>query len=96
MKVQAVAMAVAMLVSASAFAGGGGSSSIDIAYLAYRSGLTERQVRMVLGPKVPFVEYRTTYSRARAKLLNVVGSAELDELVSRYRNEVQPSLEAKS
>ena len=95
MKVQAVAMAVAMLVSGAAFAGGG-SSSVDIAYLAERSGLTERQVRMVLGPKVPFVEYRTTYSRARQKLINVVGSAELDELVSRYRGEVQPSLEAKS
>ena len=95
MKVLAVAMAVAMLASGAAFAGGG-SSSIDIAYLAERSGLSERQVRMVLGAKVPFVEYRTTYPRARAKLRNVVGSAELDELVNRYRDEVQPSLEAKS
>jgi len=94
MKVKVLAMVVAMLVCGAASAGGSGS--IDIPYLAERSGLTERQVRMVLGAKVPFVEYRTSYPRARAALRNVVGSAALDELVSRYRDEVQLSLEAKS
>lgn len=50
------------------------AAAVDVASLAERSGLTERQVRMVLGAPSAFVEYRSSYLRATRQLRAIVGS----------------------
>ena len=62
------------------------ASAVDVSALAARSGLTERQVRMVLGAPTSFVEYRTSYWRATRQLRAIVGSERaLRELAEEFR-----------
>jgi hypothetical protein len=44
-----------------ALGAGASARNIDVAALARQTGLTERQVRMVLGAPASYAEYRTSY-----------------------------------
>ena len=61
--------------------------AVDVASLAERSGLTERQVRMVLGAPTSYLEYRASYVRAHRALEALVGRAALRELVDEFQIE---------
>ena len=62
-------------------------AAVDVASLAERSGLTERQVRMVLGAPTSYLEYRASYVRAHRALEALVGRAALRELVDEFQIE---------
>ena len=52
--------------------------------LAQQSGLTTRQVRMVLGAPVSFAEYRTSYDRSYAAVRRALGNEDPRTLAKRY------------
>ena len=67
-------------------AGAASARSPDLAALAAQSGLTERQVRMVLGAPVSFAEYRSSHRDSRDRLRRAVGGREaLSRLAAEYR-----------
>lgn len=73
-------------VSALLAAGAAAARSPDIGALAEQSGLTERQVRMVLGAPVAFAEYRSSYRDSRDRLRRAVGGRDaLSRLAAEYR-----------
>ena len=70
------------------------AAAVDVAALAERSGLTERQVRMVLGAPTAYVEYRPSYARASRKLRAIVGSDRaMRELAEEFQIEQDYSFE---
>jgi hypothetical protein len=76
-----VAVLAAVLLAGGANAG----ERVDIEALAQQSGLTARQVRMVLGAPTAFAEYRTSYRQAREKLRAAIGDEQLESLAASYR-----------
>ena len=61
------------------------AQELDIEALAGQSGLSERQVRMVLGAPVAFAEYRSSYRDSRDRLRRAVGGrGELARLTALY------------
>ena len=48
------------------------ADDVDIEDLAARTGLSERQVRMVLGPRTPYAEYRTSYDMAERRVADAL------------------------
>jgi hypothetical protein len=69
-------------------------AAVDVAALAERSGLTERQVRMVLGAPTAYVEYRPSYARASRKLRAIVGSdGALREIAEEFQIEQEYTFE---
>ncbi len=82
MKTRLLVVLAATLFSTAVAAGG----REDIQTLADQAGLTERQVRMVLGTPTAFSEYRTSYVASKHKLMRAVGGQkELEALAARYR-----------
>lgn len=70
------------------------AAAVDVAALAERSGLTERQVRMVLGAPSAYVEYRSSYWRATRQLRAIVGSDRaMRELAEEFRIEQEYDFE---
>jgi hypothetical protein len=67
---------------------------VDVQALADQSGLSTRQVRMVLGAHVAFAEYRTSFRPAQQKLRAVLGEVQFDELVQRYREQGEVAVAA--
>ena len=68
---------------------------LDIGALAHQSGLSERQVRMVLGAPVAYSEYRTSFRDSRDRLRRAVGGRdELERLVALFE-EAQELVAAK-
>lgn len=65
-----IAAALALPVATNA-AGREGTSSITL--LAQASGLSERQVQMVLGNRTSYAEYRISYDRVDRKFRDAVG-----------------------
>lgn len=53
--------------------------------LAQETGLTQRQVQMILGNRTPFAEYRTSYESSVAKLRASIGKTRYDELMNNKR-----------
>jgi hypothetical protein len=51
-----------------ALAAGASARNIDVTVLARQTGLTERQVRMVLGAPGAYAEYRTSYWTAERRV----------------------------
>ena len=51
-----------------------------VAQLARETGLTERNVRMVLGARTPYAEYRV-YNRVQRQFKNAVGDHNYDRLM---------------
>lgn len=80
MNIRLATLAVALMaVSAPALAGN------PCKQLAQETGLTERQVKMVVGDRTPFAEYRTSYARSVATLRSAIGEARYDELMNNKR-----------
>jgi len=52
-----------------------------VAQLARETGLTERNVRMVLGARTPYAEYRVMYSRVERQFKQAVGEHNYDRLM---------------
>jgi hypothetical protein len=53
----------------------------SVAQLARETGLTERNVRMVLGARTPYAEYRVMYSRVERQFKRAVGEDNYDRLM---------------
>jgi len=92
MKIRLACLAVALMaVSAPSMAGD------NFKQLAQETGLTVRQVQMVLGNRTPFFEYRTSYQASVAKLQAVVGKARYDEMINNGRfAEASPEVKAQA
>lgn len=71
-----------------------GSSRVDVQSLADQTGLTTRQVRMVLGAHIAFAEYRTSYRPAEYKLRQALGNEQFEALVKRYREQGEAAIAA--
>lgn len=67
---------------------------VDVQALADQSGLSTRQVRMVLGAHVAFAEYRTSFRPSQQKLRAALGEVQFDELVQRYREQGEVAVAA--
>ena len=52
-----------------------------VAQLARETGLTERNVRMVLGARTPYAEYRVMYNRVERQFKRAVGEDNYDRLM---------------
>lgn len=52
-----------------------------VAQLARETGLTERNVRMVLGARTPYAEYRVVYNRVQRQFKSAVGDHNYDRLM---------------
>lgn len=52
-----------------------------VAQLARETGLTERNVRMVLGARTPYAEYRVVYNRVERQFKNALGDHNYDRLM---------------
>ena len=50
--------------------------------LSAQTGLSERQVRMVVGCPPCYVEYLTSYDRSREKFVKAIGKVNYDRLMS--------------
>lgn len=55
----------------------------SIAQLASQTGLTERNVRMVLGARTQFAEYRIVYRRVDRQFREAVGDVRYEQLTGR-------------
>lgn len=85
MKIRLIAVALLALSLTGPALAGGATDTVDIAALAERANLTERQVRMVLGKPTAFSEYRTSYARSYNALKSVVGGKrQMEMLAQRY------------
>lgn len=80
----------ALLLAGAASAGG----RVDVQSLADQTGLTTRQVRMVLGAHIAFAEYRTSYRPAEYKLRQALGNEQFEALVKRYREQGEAAIAA--
>ncbi len=80
----------ALLLAGAASAGG----RVDVQSLADQTGLTTRQVRMVLGAHIAFAEYRTSYRPAEYKLRQALGNEQFEALVKRYREQGEVAVAA--
>jgi len=77
MKLRLACLAVALMaVSAPSMAGD------NTKQLAQETGLTERQVQMVLGNRTPFAEYRTSYQASVSKMQAAVGKARYEQMIN--------------
>ncbi len=76
MKARIVLLAVTMAAMAPAYAGG------SIADLADATGLTERQVLMLISNRTPYVEYRTSHSSALAQFKKALGKERAERLLA--------------
>jgi hypothetical protein len=56
--------------------------SSEIRDLSAATGLTERQVQMVVGAHTAYAEYRTSYDWARRRMVQVLGPARYEELMA--------------
>lgn len=53
--------------------------------LAAASGLTTREVQMVIGTRTAFAEYRTSFYRARKQLIEAIGPERYQEALRSRR-----------
>lgn len=60
-----------------------------IALLAKQSGLSERKVRMLVGDRTAFAEYRATFDRAEEQMIKAIGKSNYERLLSGQPIELQ-------
>lgn len=53
-----------------------------VAELSQQTGLSERQVEMIIGNRTPFAEYRQSYSRTLKQFKAAVGEEHYQRLIS--------------
>lgn len=58
----------------------------SVANLARETGLTERNVRMLLGARTPYPEYRIVYSRVDRQFKEAIGDVRYERLTGRQAN----------
>jgi hypothetical protein len=85
MKTQCLTFAALMGLAAGASA----TDSLDLQQIADQTGLSVRQVRMVLGAPTAFAEYRTSYAGAAQRVKSIYGETRYRQLVQAYRGETQ-------
>lgn len=87
------------------FAGAASAGSDeDIRAMAIDAGLTDREMRMIMGAPSSYAEYRTSYASARAKLRRLYAmdrtpmpeEIEREERVDRSESERAPAEEAET
>ena len=57
-------------------------SSLQIRDLAAVTGLSERQVQMVVGARTAYAEYRTSYDRVEARFIKALGEERYRDLMA--------------
>ena len=57
-------------------------SSLEIHNLAAATGLSERQVQMVVGARTAYAEYRTSYDRVEARFIKALGEERYRDLMA--------------
>ncbi len=57
------------------------ASDNSVAQLAEETGLTERNVRMVLGARTPYPEYRVEFNRVQRQFKEAIGERNYDRLM---------------
>lgn len=58
---------------------------ITLEDVAQETGLSVRQVKMVLGPSSAYPEFRTSYHRAKAQLIRAYGQDGAEDLAQAFR-----------
>ena len=56
--------------------------SAQVRTLAAATGLSEREVQMVLGARTAFPEYRTSYDRVEQRFIKALGEQRYDDLMA--------------
>ncbi|MEO8670640.1 MAG: hypothetical protein ABI411_04940 [Tahibacter sp.] len=84
MKTQLLALALS-LIAAPCFA----TQVIDLDSLAAETGLSTREVAMVLGPHSAFTEYRASYDHVRRQFRNAIGRTRYDTLIAAWNAQQQ-------
>ena len=59
-----------------------GSPAASIRDVAAATGLTERQVQMVIGAHTAYAEYRTSYDWARRRFVQALGQERYEQLMA--------------
>ena len=57
-------------------------SSLQIRDLAAATGLSERQVQMVVGGRTAYAEYRTSYNRVEKRFVEALGEGRYRDLMT--------------
>jgi hypothetical protein len=91
MKTRHFALALATLFSTNAFAG-----EDIIGALADQTGLTERQVKMVVGPRSSHAAYLASYDQVQRQFVKSVGQERYKELLARRDAKAQEPAEAEA
>lgn len=76
-----IAFAVFTVIAANAAA----QEEATLSELAFQSGLSEKQVAMVLGPSSAHAAYRTSYTRCKAQLVRSIGQQRYEQVAAAYR-----------
>ena len=61
---------------------------VTVKQLADETGLSPQRVRMVVGPRSGYAEYRITYSRAQKQFKNALGEERYNDLMAGRRIEL--------
>jgi hypothetical protein len=77
-KLETCLLAFALAVPGLALAG----ASLSIRDLASTTGLSERQVQMVLGGRTAYAEYRTSYDRVERHFIEALGEDRYRDLMA--------------
>ena len=77
-KLETCLLALALTIPGLALAG----SPVTIRDLASTTGLSERQVQMVLGGRTAYAEYRTSYNRVERTFINALGEDRYRDLMA--------------
>lgn len=80
MKLETAFIVLAMAAAAPAYAAENSGNIVKA--LANETGLTVRQVQMIVGNRTPFSEYRTSYSRSLAQFKRVLGKEFAEQLIA--------------
>ena len=55
---------------------------VTVSDLAHETGLSERNVRMVVGARTPYAEYRTSFNRVQRQFKHALGQKRFDDLMA--------------
>lgn len=85
MKARYLVLALAAAFSANAVAG-----EDILGALADETGLTKRQVKMVVGPRSSHAAYLASYDQVQRQFVNIVGRARYEELLTKLEAKPEP------
>lgn len=77
MKTRIAVMVLALAAMLPAYAGGK-----DIQNLAAYTGMSVRKVKMILGARTAYAEYRYTYDRYQSRFVKAIGKANYERLMA--------------